>query len=367
MNFNVIKPLYRKVSSCSNTEMFFSFNNDISEKGKAPSKFNLESINQYIKPKYILPIEKTKYIKWDAVIDSDVYTPWFYRNTQFIQIFHGVAAKAVTLEDGTIVNYNYHPNLKRYDICFFTNKLFFNNAKEAGLGKKDDTGEIIGLCYLDDLIEKNNEKSIKEIKEKLVPEKFRSKKIILYAPSWGNHNSLACKGAEILRILAQMDMFTLIKPHPNSIMDDIKDMEEGLELFLSKTFKDNNFSLITSSPYEPAVISDALITDFGSLALEYALLRKPIFLFCGTDHKKYIADLKQFDMTLKCSTPVYESEPITQKTFEIPEMSEERRTAMIDLENSYFANVGHATEAAFNALLRRNIICSKKPLASILQ
>jgi CDP-glycerol glycerophosphotransferase (TagB/SpsB family) len=363
MNFNMIEPLYKKILLDSNTEVFFSFTNDINQKDRPKSRFNLEFTKQNIKQENILPIEKAKYIKWDAVIDSDLYTPWFYRNTKFIEIFHGIAAKAVTLEDGKVVNYNYHPNLKRYDICFFVNNIFFNKAKEANLWKNSDTGEIVGLCCLDDMVKKNNAETIAKIKDKFIPKEFKFRKIILYAPSWGSHNSFVRKGAEILKALAQMDIFAIIKPHPNFIMDEMKNIDGSLESFLNETFGNNNYILITDSPYEAALISDALISDFGSLALEYTLLRKPIFLFCGIDQKNHIADPDQFNRIFKCSIPFYETQSINKNTFEIQELSEENRIAMVEFENAYFANIGCATEAAFNALVRRNIICRKPPVS----
>jgi hypothetical protein len=360
MNYSMLEPLYQKILLDSNTEVFFSFTNDINQKDRPKSKFNLDFTKKHIKRENILPIEKAIYIKWDAVIDSDLYTPWFYRNTKFIEIFHGIAAKAVTLEDGTVVNYNYHPNLKKYDICFFVNKLFFNKAKELNLWKNNDTGEVVGLCCLDDMVKKNNPETITKIKEKLVPEEFRSRKVILYAPSWGSHNSFVRKGVEILKALAQMDIFVIIKPHPNFIMDEIKNIDGNLESFLKRTFENNNYTLITDSPYEVALISDALISDFGSLALEYTLLRKPIFLFCGIDQKDHIADQDQFNRIFECSIPFYEAQPINKGTFQMQELSEKKRIAMVEFENIYFANVGWATEVAFNALIRRNIICKEK-------
>ncbi|WP_084766270.1 CDP-glycerol glycerophosphotransferase family protein [Nitrococcus mobilis] len=359
MNYNMFMPLHKKILRDSHTDVFFLFTNEITKKNEHKSEFPLNNTKQHIESDKIISAEKAKYMKWDAILDSDLHTPWFYRNATFIQIFHGVAAKAVTLENGTVVNYNYHPNLRNYDVCFFANKTFLCRTKDLNLWKNSDSGELIGLCCLDNMIKKNNQQSINYVKNILVPERFRSKQIILYAPSWGNHNSLVRKGEEILAALAQKDIFVIVKPHPNFVFDSTNRTEISLKKLLERLFKDRNYSLITDSPYDAALISDALISDFGSLALEYTLLRKPIFLFQGTDQLSHIADLDQFNMFLKCSYPFHENKAIDKKLFTIAPLSKEQRLFMEEFEEAYFANVGRATDAAFNALVRRDIICRK--------
>lgn len=356
MNYYMFEPIYNKIREGLLAEVYFCFS-EVKKNGKFVDNFKIESLG--IPQNRIIAPCKAIWMKWDAVFDTDFFTPWFYRNTYLIQIFHGVASKAFLLKDadGRLQNRDYlcYPDLKRYDLALFINELSYNRTKTANLWKHKNTGEIVGMCCLDKMVTSNNPKSIFELKSKYIPEQYRNKKVILYAPTWGKHCSWSKKGEEILDVLSRLDAFIITKPHPLCIENKIGNGLVGLDEYLKRKFIHKNYLLVVDYPYDVMCISDLMVTDFSSIAFEYSLLRKPIILFLGQALAENVADEEQLKLLCKCCIPFYENDTLNEGMLSISKITNQQNEAMRILENKYFANVGKATDVAMRILKERKV------------
>lgn len=357
MNYIMFQPLHKRIEEISDAEIFFSFRSSKSFDYNEYKKFG-------ILRERIIPIEKSRKQIWDAVIKADFPEPevrWLSIN---IQIYHGIAAKLASVRDtdGSIKNmdYRYHPSLPKYDLVFFINAIDYNNAKALGLLKNESSGEIVGMSCLDQLIRNNTPEEIARLKDKYIPKRYHGKMIIMYAPTWGEASSFELMGREILQVLSRMDAFVIVKPHPYALTSNVGDTGYDLTEYLKRLFPEGNYTLIIDSPYEVLPISDMMISDFSSLSFEYALLRKPIYLFENRDWLQKIADLRQYDALKKCCFVFHEDYELDEYSFAIPTMDLAKLEAMQSLTKAYFANVGFATDIAVANLIKRRIVLERK-------
>jgi CDP-glycerol glycerophosphotransferase (TagB/SpsB family) len=124
-----------------------------------------------------------------------------------------------------------------------------------------------------------------------------SKKTLLYAPSWDKGLSLREFGLSIIEtILQNKDYNLIVKLHPNSFRstDDNNYMfytggKNWKDQFRS-FFKNSNFRFMQDyNIVELLIISDIMITDISSVALEFLVLDKPVIYL----------DCPRFEETLK--------------------------------------------------------------------
>jgi CDP-glycerol glycerophosphotransferase len=170
---------------------------------------------------------------------------------------------------------------------------YINLAKEDSLktdlitsGSKQSTeifenkfwykGKILNIgTPRNDILFTENEKLISEIREKIKIDK--DKKIILYAPTFRSkypfkYDSLDFeKIKEALKLKFNNDFVFLIKKHPN------------LTKKISNQINSKEFPYIDVSFYEDIqellLVSDILISDYSSVVFDFALTKKPCFLF----------------------------------------------------------------------------------------
>ena len=133
----------------------------------------------------------------------------------------------------------------------------------------------IGYPRNDVLFQKNNEKDIRELKEKLgLP---LDKKIMLYAPTWRDDQYVA-KGYTFhleadfrkwKRLLGE-DHVVVFKPHYLIINEQADDPQ--LEGFLYSIGADQDISSLY-------LIADVLVTDYSSVFYDYSVLKRPIYFY----------------------------------------------------------------------------------------
>ena len=352
MNYNMFKPIHKRIEEISRAEVFCCFkteNNDYSD-----------YIRLGVRRNRILSLAQARMRAWDSIVFADVEKPSYLWTNHLVYIYHGVAAKKCTYidEQGKHLDYDfrYHYSLKDYDLIFFHNEEDYKNAKQRGLFKHEDTGQIVGMCCLDEVIRNNNPKKIKEVKVKHIAPEWHEKKVIFYAPTWDETASFKRKGQEILDALSTTDCFLIVKPHPLCITSTVGNSGLDLATFLEEKFSNKNYLLITDTPYEIMPVADMMISDFSSISFEYTLLRKPLFLFEGGEIQKKIADKNQYELLKNCSFVFKESNEIDKSYFTMKELDQNRIEAMEKIQRKYFSNVGNATEIAVSKLMERKII-----------
>jgi len=128
-----------------------------------------------------------------------------------------------------------------------------------------------------------------------------NKKTILYAPSWEDGLSLREFGISIISKIIQNNQFNLIvKLHPCSLVS-IKDISYTGGIDWEKEFlifkNSKNYIFYKSADINELLhISDIMITDFSSVALEFLLLDKPvIYLDCPKFENTFKTVYKQFN------------------------------------------------------------------------
>ncbi|EOU1115908.1 CDP-glycerol glycerophosphotransferase family protein [Clostridium perfringens] len=131
-----------------------------------------------------------------------------------------------------------------------------------------------------DILIKNKNELNNIIKEKL--NIGSNKKIILYAPTFRKNNDLSIYNISYSKIIYKLkekfggDWIFLVKLHPHLILKS-KDLVWGDEI-LDVTAYDDIQELLS--------ISDILISDYSSLIFDFALTKKPCFL--------YVPDIDQY-------------------------------------------------------------------------
>ena len=113
--------------------------------------------------------------------------PRLLRASRTIYICHGVAAKRIP---GVGMITGIIPCSRGHDLVFFHNEEdYYRNAMLRGLLKHENSGEIVGMCCLDDVMNSNPER-LQAAREKYIPSAFRDRKVFMYAPTWGPTASL---------------------------------------------------------------------------------------------------------------------------------------------------------------------------------
>jgi CDP-glycerol glycerophosphotransferase len=133
-----------------------------------------------------------------------------------------------------------------------------------------------------------------------------ARKTVLYAPAWDAGGSLRCFGDKVIeQLLSLGDVNVITKLHPISYTPSTSSNFEWytggvdwIERF--KRFAANpRFRHVTNFQVDPLLVaSDALVTDFSSVALEFIVLDKPVL---------YLDCPEYFEKTLKL--PAYNSDP----------------------------------------------------------
>lgn len=354
MNYTMFKSLHKKITDSTHTKVYFLL---------SPDTAYTDYIKLGVPKEYIVKPKVAKWCPWDAVIGADMNRPNIFWKSTFVQIYHGVAAKKIicTDLDGNEVtfDYRYHPELREYDVIFFPNKTDFDNAKKIGVVKPGAYACVVGMTCLDEFYNNSSAVNMPVIRDFFIPEKFADLKTILYAPTWDDSASFKQIGAEILSILASKKYFVIIKPHPKCVDFDIDGSGRSLSEFLSETFSDGNYVVITDTPYQVMAISDCMIGDFSSITFEFSILKRPILLYEGASTYQKVADAHQYEILKKCCY-------VFKNTFELDELldlnlinSNDKLSAIDDLLNEYHANLGSATEVAYKHLENLHIILSK--------
>ena len=347
MHYTMFLPIQKKIEQVSDTEIFFCFNTWDGD----TSGFNRLGADR----DRMRSLTRARFGIWDAIVFADFQKPRYLWATRTIYICHGVAAKRIPRVD----DYRYHSSLKEYDLVFFHNEEDYRNARLRGLLKHENSGEIVGMCCLDDVMNSNPER-LQAAREKYIPSAFRDRKVFLYAPTWGPSASYIRRGFEILSALARSDAFVIVKPHPLCITSEVADSGYDLRTFLDKFFLSGNCLLVTDTPYEIMPITDMIISDFSSITFEYTLLRKPIMLFEGNTIYDSVSDRGQYEMLRECCFVFHENSDINRDTFTYRELSADKIAAMERLQRRCFSHAGHATEIAVQKLAAHGIIVPGK-------
>lgn len=217
------------------------------------------------------------------------------RNGQIeIQTMHGTPLKTLGLDVPGELNTEEKRNLflrrcNRWDYLIVQS----NKASEITASCYAFKKEFLRTGYPrnDILFEKNNEKDIALLKEKMgIP---TDKKVLMYAPTWRKRDSFEMKlDLEDMKKTFGEDYVLILRVHPFAY--------KGLNKEILNDF------VLDFSSYESVeelyLVSDVVITDYSSVMFDYTILNRPI-LFYTYDLKEYRDDLRGFNFDFEAEAP----------------------------------------------------------------
>lgn len=203
----------------------------------------------------------------------------------YIQTWHGFALKKIECDALNSLSDSYIKNAqkdsKRIDLIIsdsdFMSKIYKNSFWYKGIVCKWGAPR-------NDIFFRNNQLLIKKVFTFFsIP---KGKKIVLYAPTFRNNNSLEVYTLDYIRLKEICDkrfggeFVVLIKLHPNIVK-----LAKNLVFDDKLTFN----ASIYPDMQELLISSDVVISDYSSLMFDFALSRKPCFQF-ATDIENYKKD-----------------------------------------------------------------------------
>ncbi|TSB48382.1 CDP-glycerol glycerophosphotransferase family protein [Alkalicoccobacillus porphyridii] len=251
---------------------------------------------------WFIKMARAKYWVTNSRMPSWVPKP---KHNIYIQTWHGTPLKRLVADmeevhmpgtDRKSYIEGFHQEAKHWDYLLSPNQYSSEIFKRAF----DYSGEIIEKGYPrnDDLINLNHEEEISKLKEQYgLP---KSKKVILYAPTWRD-NDFYEPGRYKFKLQLDLSMLqkelgsqyvVILRMH--SFISESLDISEfeGFVFDYSKGVDITNLYLV----------SDVLITDYSSVFFDYAILRRPM-LFFTYDIELYRGKIRGFYFDLEKEAP----------------------------------------------------------------
>lgn len=186
--------------------------------------------------------------------------------------------------------------------------------------------------------------SVTEEKVSLLKEKYgfqKSDRIVMYAPTFRDDNSSEAFGLDTTMLLKALEERTgfrwklIIRLHP------VASQYRGLFQYDNQVVDGSGFP----DSQELLVMSDLLITDFSSVMMDFAIMKKPVFLF--------ITDLEQYIRNCRDVRPIFYQLPFALahsnielcnviKAYDESKYQQSLKSFMDDHYQSY--DDGHASE-----------------------
>lgn len=261
MNFVVMAPVYRRMSTDPRVKFYFTTSPGASREADVYSEAE-DSLS-------VISAREAKLMKFDACLAADFIWLSLPRGTRRVQMFHGVAGKYTNVYDTP------EQSARIWDRLFFINQRRLRNFVRSGaLDANSTAARLVGMPKVDCLVDGSLSRNA--VLEKLGIDPDR--KVVLYAPTWSAHSSLVTMGAELVEGLVAAGYAVIVKLHDRS--HDPQHANSGGVNWVSRfgqLLKDSGGYLAMSSdscPYLAA--ADLMITDHSSVGFEYLLLDRPL-------------------------------------------------------------------------------------------
>ena len=207
------------------------------------------------------------------------------KKCKYIQIWHATGAIKKFGQDSVnefIEEKNILIRERNYLTAIVVTSETWKKPFSTAFGVSEEKVKILGSSRTDIFFNEKLKQEIKEKLEKQIPE-IKNKKVILYAPTFRDNDlvdfNLKINFKYLKENLGEEYIF-LVKLHPH-IKDNIKNSKEFINL---SDYGDIN---------ELLMITDYLITDYSSVALDYCYLEKPI-IFYAYDLENYKNNIRGF-------------------------------------------------------------------------
>lgn len=267
----------------------------------------------------------------------------------YIQTMHGTPLKSFGLDIPTefVTKKEQEEFIAR---CARWDYLLVQSDYVSSLTKRcfEYDGNILEVGYPrnDILYSKDNEKDIRELKQKLnIP---LDKKVILYAPTWRLRNTF--------------DLMIDLKSFKENLSDEYV-LLLRMHHFAGKGLDEleNNGFVYDFSKYgsmeELYLVSDILITDYSSAMFDYAILDRPIILFTY-DKDEYIDSIRGIYFDLEEYKPgpiVYTYKELEDILINIEEIDEEYKKYRHKFQEKFNQfECGNSSEKIFKEVFKND-------------
>jgi hypothetical protein len=336
MNYVVMAPVYKRMAQDSRVQFYFTTSPDASREADVyrDAEDGLQVINW----------RDAKFMKFDAFLAADFIWMSLPRGTRRVQMFHGVAGKYTNVYDTP------DESARGWDRLFFINQRRLRNFVRSGaLDANSKAARLIGMPKVDCLVDGSLSRDA--VLERLGID--RSRKVILYAPTWSAHSSLVTMGQELVERLVAAGYAVIVKLHDRS-HDPEHEHSGGVDWvsLLGPLLRASGGHLATgtdSCPY--LVAADLMITDHSSVGFEYLLLDRPLvrievpkLLAEANVNPEYVELLAQASATVRSAKEVLDA---VERSLADPHLrSDARRRIATEL----FHSAGNATSLAVREL-----------------
>lgn len=201
---------------------------------------------------------------------------------------------------------------------------------------------------------------------KSLPEnsKETEKTTVLLAPSWGENAILANYGEQIIEKLTKTPFFTIIRPHPQSLISEKKMIQNLQEKF--KNEKNIQWDFSTDN-LQTMAKSDILITDFSGIIHEFVFFFNKPCIYSLNNFNKELYDLGDIDeITYRFSTLEKLGKELTLSNIDkIEEMinslikSNKLSRDIIEVKNEYWQEQGKGAKNVVDFLIKKQAEVSK--------
>ena len=330
MNFTNFKPVYDQLILDKNIVVYvmnsMADENFYTQLGVPPERF----ISQ----------RAALWKKWDLYIATDFYSIDFKRRHQSVFISHGVSQKKSIDSDKAFLSGS---KLLKFNKVFFSSEKLYDDFKLELGSPAEQRAVLCGYPRLDKLVQESTDRE--DIRRELGI--TDQKPLIVFAPTWGEHAALNAFGEEIIQALSELDAHIILKLHDHLYSDKpIRKNRINWANYLD-AYKDvpNVHHIRYRDTYPYIKAADLMIADYGSIVLEYQLLKKPMVLLSVQEHNNSVVSNKGL-LNLLEQASVTISKPAELKDAVIKGLDDPKlsgNSAKTKLCEKYFLNVGQAT------------------------
>ena len=304
--------------------------------------FDLEKSNNHIKAYYI---GQTKLITLMMKMDADIVvmtTPdldnyqikrsYVRKDIEYIYVQHHMGSVNMILRKGSVDN---------FDTVFISGTHHEDEirATEKCYGLKPKRLVKYGFPLLDEMIRDFDEK--KDV--------AKENKTILIAPSWHNEGIMNTCIEDLLVSLLGTSYKVIVRPHPQYV----RHYRESLES-LSTRYANTNIEIqFDFSSNETVFDADCLMTDWSSIAFEYAFTTGRPVLFVDTPMKVHNPEYQKIDVVpfdvwirnkVGISIKPEEAKEVKAKIENLFIKEADYKQSIFELRDNNIYNIGNASE-----------------------
>lgn len=268
------------------------------------------------------------------------------KDIEYLYIPHGVDSNNLTLRQGA---------LDHYDTIFCTGKHQKEEVEKTETVYDLPKKTIFEWGYA--LLDEMREDYAKMMQEPIKLQNSRNK--ILIAPSWQPDNIVDSCLEEILENLKDGDYEIIVRPHPQHV----RHKGEFMENLKQKYAENSNILIQTDFSSNSTVFeADLVITDWSSIAYEYAYTTQKPVLFINTPMKIMNPEYKKIDVVpiniwmrdeIGCALDLDELDKIDEKVSMLLREKEKYYEKIGAFVEEYMYNLGCSAEVGGKYIIKQ--------------